>query len=118
MKDERDLRERTQIFARRIIRLFLALAKDAASQILGKQVLRAGTSIGANYREASRARSKAEFASKIGECLKEADETLYWLELLRDEGFVPGTRLQPLIQEANELVAILTTIHKKSRSSP
>ena len=84
MKDEKDLRARTQMFARRIIRLFLALAKDTASQVLGKQVLRAGTSVGANYREAGRARSKAEFASKVGDCLKEADETLYWLELLRD----------------------------------
>ena len=115
MNYERDLGERTKMFARRIIRLFLALAKDTASQVLGKQVLRSGTSVGANYREASRARSKAEFACKIGDCLKEADETLYWLELLLEENFVPGKRLRPLVNEANELVAIFTTIHKSSR---
>ena len=103
------------MFARRIIRLFAALSKDTAAQVLGKQLLRSGTSVGANHREASRARSKAEFVSKIGDCLKEADETLYWLELLQDEGFVPTKRLQPLVNEANELVAIFATIHKNSR---
>ena len=106
----------TKTFARRIIRLYVALPKsDAAAQVLGKQALRAGTSVGANYREANRARSKAEFISKIGDCLKEADETLYWLELLMDEGFVRASRLQPLVAEANELVAILTTISKRAR---
>jgi four helix bundle protein len=116
MNYEKKLGPRTKMFARRIIRLFAALSKDTAAQVLGKQVLRSGTSVGANYREASRARSKAEFVSKIGDCLKEADETLYWLELLQAEGFVPATRLQPLVNEANELVAIFATIHKNSRS--
>jgi four helix bundle protein len=116
MNVERDLGPRTKMFARRIIRLYIALPKnDAAIQILGKQALRAGTSVGANYREAQRARSKAEFTSKIGDCLKEADETLYWLELLMEESFVPAKRLQPLATEANELVAIFTTISKRSR---
>jgi four helix bundle protein len=82
---------------------------------LGKQVLRSGTSIGANYREAQRARSKSEFISKIGDCLKEADETSYWLELLLEENFVPVKRLQPLLDETNELLAILTTISKRSK---
>jgi four helix bundle protein len=85
------------------------------AQVLGKQVIRAGTSVGANYREADRARSKAEFVSKIGDCLKEADETLYWLELLSDEQVVSPKRLAPLIQEANELVSIFVTISKRSR---
>ena len=116
MNYEKNLTPRTKMFARRIIRLFAALNKDTAAQVLGKQVLRSGTSVGANYREASRARSKAEFVSKIGDCLKEADETLYWLELLRDEAFVPTRRLQPLVNEADELVAIFATIHKNSRS--
>jgi four helix bundle protein len=116
MKDEKDLRVRTKLFARRIIRLYCALPKnDAAAQILGKQVLRSGTSIGANYREAWRGRSKAEFISKIGDCLKEADETLYWLELLMDENFVSGRRMQPLLDENNELLAIMTTISKRSK---
>jgi four helix bundle protein len=116
MNEDKDLRPRTKMFARRIIRLYVALPKtDAAAQVLGKQVLRSGTSLGANYREADRARSKAEFISKIGDCLKEADETLYWLELLLDESFVPAKRLRPLVTEADELVAIFTTISKRAR---
>ena len=79
---EKDLAARTKDFARRIIRLYAALPKETVAQVLGKQVLRSGTSVGANYREASRGRSKAEFISKIGDCLKEIEETEYWLELL------------------------------------
>ena len=112
---EKDLAERTKNFARRIIRLYVALPREAVGQVLGKQALRAGTSIGANYREADRARSKAEFISKIGDCLKEADETLYWLELRSDEKVVVAGRLAPLIQEANELVSIFVTISRHSR---
>jgi four helix bundle protein len=116
MNGEKDLGPRTKTFARRIIRLYVALPKnDAAAQVLGKQVLRSGTSVGANYREAHRARSKAEFISKIGDCLKEADETLYWLELLLEESFLRAKRLQLLVNESNELVAILTTIAKRAR---
>jgi four helix bundle protein len=106
---------RTKDFARRIIRLYGALPKETVAQVLGKQVLRSGTSIGANYREANRARSKAEFISKVGDCLKEADETIYWLELLAEEKIMPQPRLSPLLQEANELVAILVTISKRAR---
>lgn len=115
MNAERDLKPRTKEFARRVIRLFAALSRETAAQVLGKQLLRAGTSVGANYREANRARSKAEFISKIGDCLKEADEAGYWLELLLDEGFFPPARLQPLLDEANELVAIFVTISKRAR---
>jgi four helix bundle protein len=112
---EKDLPARTKNFARRIIRLYVALPKDTLSQVLGKQALRAGTSVGANYREANRARSKAEFISKVGDCPKEADETAYWLELLSDEGIVSQKRLGPLMREANELIAILVTISKRAR---
>jgi four helix bundle protein len=116
MNDELDLPVRTKQFARRIIRLYCGLPKSSTvAQVLGKQVLRSGTSVGANYREAHRARSKAEFISKIGEVLKEADETLYWLELLVEENVLPAKRLQPLTTEANELVAIFTTISKHSK---
>lgn len=116
MKDELDLPDRTKQFARRIIRLYCALPKaNTVAQVLGKQVLRSGTSVGANYREAHRARSKAEFISKIGDSLKEADETLYWLELLLEEKILPGKRLEPLVGEANELVAIFTTISKRAK---
>ena len=108
--EEKDLAERTKKFARRIIRLFVALPREPVAQVLGKQALRSGTSVGANYREADRARSKAEFVSKIGDCLKEADETLYWLELLSDEKIVATSGLAPLIQEANELASKLIRI--------
>jgi four helix bundle protein len=114
--EEKDLLVRTKTFARRIIRLYRSLVRtDTVSQVLGKQVLRSGTSVGANYREANRARSKAEFISKMGDCLKEADETLYWLELLLEEKIVLAAKLQPLATEANELVAIFITIIKNSR---
>jgi len=112
---EKDLTARTKSIARRIIRLYVGLPHEPVAQVLGKQALRAGTSIGANYREADRARSKAEFISKVGDCLKEADETLYWLELLSDEQIVATSRLASLIQEANELVSILVTLSKRAR---
>ena len=116
--EERDLLPRTKMFARRIIRLYVSLSKtNTVAQILGKQVLRSGTSVGANYREANRGRSKAEFLAKIGECLKEADETLYWLELLMDEKIVPVEKLQPLADESNELVAIFVSIVKNGRAN-
>jgi len=116
MNGEVDLGPRTKWFARRIIRLYCALPKsNTVAQVLGKQVLRSGTSVGANYREAHRARSKAEFISKIGDCLKEADESLYWLELLLEESVLPARRLGPLVAEANERVAIFTTISKRSK---
>jgi len=113
--EEKDLAPRTKNFARRIIRLYVALPKETVAQVLGKQALQSGTSVGANYREANRSRSKAEFISKIGDCLKEADETAYWLELLADEKIVTKNRLEPLLQETNELIAILVTISKRAR---
>lgn len=114
--EEKDLLPRTKMFARRIIRLYVALPKtDTVAQVLGKQALRSGTSVGANYREGNRAQSKAEFISKMGDCLKEADETLYWLELMADENVLPARRLGPLTAEANELVAIFITILKRAR---
>ena len=85
----KDLQIRTKEFALRVIRLYCALPKSTEAQVLGKQVLRSGTSVGANYREANRARSRAEFIAKIGDCLKELDETAYWLELLSESSIVP-----------------------------
>lgn len=112
----RDLKPRTKAFALRIIRMYSHLAKsDTVAQVLGKQALRSGTSVGANYREASRGRSKAEFVAKIGECLKEAEETEYWLELLIESGCVAAARISDLIDETRQLIAILTTIEKKAK---
>ena len=113
----RDLRERTFCFARRIIGLYVALDRGTLAQTLGRQSLRAGTSVGANYREADQARSKAEFIAKIGDCLKEADETAYWLELMSAEAVTPSTRVAGLIDEANQLVAILTTIRRRAQEN-
>jgi four helix bundle protein len=111
----RDLRERTMQYAKRIVRMFSALPQNTLAQTLGKQVLRSGTSVGANYREADSGRSKAEFIAKMGDCLKELSETEYWLELMAAEEILSSDRLAPLIRETRELIAIFTTIIKKSR---
>ena len=114
----RDLKIRTKEFALRVIRLYSALPKsDTVAQILGKQVLRSGTSVGANYREASRGRSKAEFTSKIGDCLKEIEETEYWLELLIESGCLCAAKLTNLLDETRQLIAIFTTIDKRSKGN-
>jgi len=118
MKDEVDLVSRTKSFALRVVRMYSALPKTTEAQVLGKQVLRSGTSVGANYREAQRARSKAEFIAKIGDCLKELDETAYWLELLSESATVPPARLSSLQDECCQLLAIFTTISKKSKRNP
>ena len=101
-----DLRTRTKEFALRIIRLYSGFPKQTEAQVIGRQMIRSGTSVGANYREAYRARSKAEFISKVGECLKEIEETGYWLELLVDSGIVSEERLASLTNECGELTAI------------
>src|ERR1044071_8043457 len=101
-----DLETRTTDFALRIIKLFSALPKTTEAQVIGKQLIRSGTSVGAHYREAKRARSTAEFISKIESGLQELEETIYWLELLIDSGIIPQARLANLCQEADELMAI------------
>jgi four helix bundle protein len=104
-----DLRARTKEFALRVIRLYCSLPKTTEAQVLGKQLLRSGTSVGAHYREAVRARSVAEFISKIEGGLQELEETSYWLELIGDASIVPKTRLVGLCGEAEELMAILVS---------
>src|SRR3974390_3273530 len=109
----KDLKPRTKAFALRVIRMYSKLAKnDTVAQVLGKQALRSGTSVGANYREASRARSKAEFISKVGDCLKEIEETEYWLELLVDSTCISAAKMADLLDETRQLNAIFTTIDK------
>src|SRR5260221_13186082 len=106
------LRERTKYFGLRVVRLFAALPKSTEAQVLGKQVLRSGTSVGANYREAYRARSRAEFIAKCGDSLRELEETAYWLELLVDGKIVPPDKISAVWQECDELIAIFVTILK------
>jgi four helix bundle protein len=96
---------------------FSALPKSTEAQVLGKQVLRSGTSVGANYREACRARSKAEFTAKVGDCLKELDESSYWFELIEEINVDASASLEPLKKEFNELLAIFTTIAKKCKTA-
>ena len=117
MQPEKDLRQRTKKFALQIIRLFSELPKTTEAQVLGKQVLRSGTSVGANYREAYRARSRAEFIAKCGDSLRELEETTYWLELLVDGKIVPADKLSIVRQECDELIAIFVTILKSSKDS-
>src|SRR5215469_16636227 len=119
MKDEtkpEDLKPRTKRFALRIIKMFAALPRTDVARVLGRQALRSGTSVGANYREGYRARSSAEFVSKLGDCLKELEETAYWLELLVDSTTVPQRKMSALLQETNELLAIFTTISKQTKA--
>jgi len=111
-----DLRARTKAFALRIIRMYVALPKSVEAQVLGKQVLRSGTSVGAHYREAQRAKSDPDFISKMESGLQELDETTYWLELLSESNILPNARLQPLHDEAEELIAIFTTVVLKVKA--
>jgi four helix bundle protein len=113
--ERRDLRKRTKLFALRIIKLYASLPKSTEAQIIGKQVVRSGTSVGAHYREARRARSTAEFISKIEVALQELDETTYWLELLSESGIVPETRLTNLKNEAEELMKMLVASAKTAK---
>lgn len=106
-----DLRKRTQDFARRVAHAYRALpARDRVAQIWGGQMLRAGGSVGANYREAQRGRSLAEHRSKLGDCLREADESVYWMELLEIEGYFKPPAIAPLKQEGSELIAIFVSL--------
>src|SRR5436305_6612275 len=115
--EERDLRDRTKHFALRIVEMFSVIPKTTEAQILGKQVLRSGTSVGANYREAYRGRSKAEFISKCGDSLRELEDTAYWLELLVQATIVPPETLGALARECDELIAIFVTILKRSKDT-
>jgi four helix bundle protein len=116
-QEPKDLQIRTKEFALRVIRMYSALPKSTEAQVLGKQVLRSGTSVGANYREANRARSKPEFIAKIGDCLKELDETAYWLDLLAESSIFPDSKLADLSDECDQLLAIFTTISKKTKAN-
>src|SRR6266446_5343179 len=110
-----DLKIRTRDFSLRIIRLYASLPKSAEAQVIGKQFLRSGTSVGANYREGLRARSRSEYATKLNISLMELEETLYWLELL-EAAVLRNTEVNSLKAEAGELCAILVTLIKRAKS--
>ncbi|MGA3285465.1 MAG: four helix bundle protein [Verrucomicrobiota bacterium] len=113
-----NLKQRTKQFALRVIRLVESLPHDGISDVLGKQLLRAGTSVGANYRAACRAKSTADFISKMGMVEEEADESGYWMELLVDSGRIRLTKVSALVREASELTAIaVSSINTTQKSS-
>lgn len=119
---EKELKARTKQFALRAINLVNALPKSQAGKVLGTQLLRSATSVGANYRAACRARSQADFISKLSIVEEEADESLYWMELIVDSAFIHHGKMEDIMKEANELVAIITasikTVRAKSIPNP
>ena len=112
-----DLKVRTKVFALRVIRAYRALPSSDEARVIGRQLLRSATSVGANYRAACRARSRAEFIAKLGIVLEEADEAVYWLELLLETGILDHTRLDPLLREANELTSIVVSSLRTAKSA-
>ncbi|HKH97586.1 MAG TPA: four helix bundle protein [Candidatus Sulfotelmatobacter sp.] len=112
-----ELRDRTKAFALRVIRLFRSLPYRTDTQVLGKQLLRCGTSVAANYRAACRARSKAEFIARIAVVAEEADEAVLWLELLIESGIIKSEMTVALLKEAKELAAILTASRETAKKS-
>ena len=113
----RDLKERTQQFALRAIRMTRALPNSPDAWVLGKQVLRSATSVGANYRSCQRGKSKADFIAKLAVAEEEAAEPCYWLELITDSGLLRKDRVEPLLGEAQEITAILTAAGKTAKSN-
>ena len=110
--DERELKERTKLFALRVIQLVDALPKTLIGQTIGRQLLKAGTSVGANYRAACRGRSRAEFTAKLGIVEEEADESGFWMEIIIAADLLKKRLVEPLLNEADELVAIMVSSRK------
>jgi four helix bundle protein len=111
------LRGRTRAFALRVIRLYRSLPYKTDAQVLGKQLLRSGTPVAANYRAVCRARSKAEFVAKIGVVVEEADEVVLWLELMTESGIISSAKTEELLKEANELTAIFAASQRTARQT-
>jgi four helix bundle protein len=110
-------KKRTQDFSLRVIKLYKSLSGTTEGQVIGIQLLRSGTSVAANYRAACRARSRAEFFSKISIVAEEADESVFWVELIIASGFIPSKQLESLLCEANEILSILATARKTSKTA-
>jgi four helix bundle protein len=114
--NEQQFKDRTKQLALRVIRLADALAHGRAADVIGKQIVRSGTSVGANYRAACRGRSDASMIAKLDIVLEEADETLFWLELLAEAGLIHEARLTDLMAETDEIIAMTTASLKTLRS--
>ena len=117
MYPSEQLKERTKRFAIRVVRVFRALPRSEEAKVIGRQLLRSGTSVAANYRAVCRSRSKAEFILKIGVVVEEADETVLWLELLVDTGIIVQEKMKGLLEEANELLAIFAKSQSTAKRS-
>ena len=113
--DKEDLKRRTKQFALRVIRLIEALPRTRTAQVIGNQLLRSATSVAANYRAACRARSQADFVHKLGIVEEEADESLFWLEMIVETELMPAARVEDLIKEADELTAIFVASRKTAK---
>jgi four helix bundle protein len=112
--DKRELLERTKSFALRSLKLVDHLPHTMSGRAIGNQLIRSATSVGANYRAACRSRSRAEFAAKLGVVAEEADESVYWLELVQEGKLLPDAKITELLREANELTAIFTSARRTS----
>jgi four helix bundle protein len=112
-----ELKERTKRFAIRVIRDLRSLPRNDETRVLARQLLRSATSVAANYRAVCRSRSKAEFVSKIGTVVEEADETVFWLEMLADLELLPSPKATPLLKEANEILAIFAASQRTAKST-
>lgn len=117
MKNDNVILTKSKFFAMRIIKLYKYLSDEKKEFVLSKQVLRSGTSIGANVREAIRAQSKADFIAKQHIALKEADETCYWLELLHESDYISDKEFESIYSEANELVKLLVAIINSAKAN-
>jgi four helix bundle protein len=112
--NKQELQRRTKAFALRILKLIDALPRTPAGRAIANQLVRSGMSVGANYRAACRARSRVEFAAKLGTVLEEADESLYWLEMIRDARLLPEKKMSLLLKEADEITAIIAAGRKST----
>ena len=115
--NKEDLKNRTKEFALRIIKLVNSLPNTKSGYVIGNQLIRSGTSIGANYRATCRAKSKADFISKLGTVVEEADESSFWLELIIESGLMRKDLIEPLLQECNEITAIMVSSRKTISNS-
>jgi four helix bundle protein len=110
------IQDRTKRFALEIIKFANGFPRNMTAYVLGKQIIRSATSVGANYRAAQRARSRSEFIAKLGIVLEEADETVYWLEMITESALVSAERSAPLLKEANEITAIIVSSLKTAKA--
>ncbi|MEI6166741.1 MAG: four helix bundle protein [bacterium] len=115
--NEAELKQRTKVFALRVLKLVDALPKTTAGRAIGNQLVRSGTSVGANYRASCRSRSKAEFVAKIGVVAEEADESSLWMELIMEGGLLPAGKVAQLHQEAGELTAIFVASGRTAKQN-